>query len=609
MSQKAIEDSIPGHTCWTLAYPGCQGRPSLAAKYYISARTCSGHADKANQISYMEVLTGEFFAPWNTVGWIQEITHPTPGYESYYRGWLNVFWHGYDTNTISELDMVKGQESNLWVGTYTDAAMYSQEYATHTLNVTEATDSLIRFSLSDSMADSIYTYPLTVKVRVNNSWGDSVDAVQDGKAVPVRRVTNGGLDYVLVKAAPDRGEVVLAKTGTTNLALIPVNPGWNMLSLNVHPQDSSVNGLFGSLHGFRLLKNSAGQLYWPAYGIDSIGSLHTGQGYTAYADSADTVRASGTRIDAASTPIPLSAGWNLIAYLPEVDIPAEIALQTITAQTAIVKNGQGQIYCPDFTTNTMGNMKAGQGYKIYMKSTAALIYPATAAGKYLTNATGLLNIPIPKHYLMSMNTGNNATLLSNQAALNGNTLPDTSEIGAFDENGVLVGAGVNIHGIAAFSIWGDNALTSEKDGCNPGEKVTFLLWDGAREYPVEFEGQSSISYREDGLFIGSLSVPKGLPISKFALSKVYPNPCGGQVQILFDVPALGGVDRQDIDIAIYDVRGRLVHQLAKGKYKANHYRVFWQGTNNERAMLGCGVYIIQMKASNFSKNLKVFMIR
>src|SRR3989339_500251 len=394
---------------------------------------------------------------------------------------------------------------------------------------------------------------------------------------------------------------------TAKIGLFPVSAGWNMISLNIHPQDSSAGALLGPLHGIVLSKNNLGQIYWPAYGINTIGNLATGPGYTLYTDSVDTIRTLGPGIDAVSTPLALAAGWNMIGYLPENDMPVATALSAIVAQTTIVKNSRGDISWPDYSISTIGNMKVGQGYKIHMKSSATLTYPAL--GKSLVGAHELLAPPEAVHYLLKLNTGNTASVLSNMVIVNGTIAPVNSEIGAFDEKGVLVGAGVVIHGITVFSVWGDNAQTPKKDGCIAAEKIMFRLWDGAQEYPATFEGPTAVSYQEDGLFIGRLTVPEALSITKFALEDAYPNPFGGQVQILFDVPALGGLDRQNIDVAVYDVRGRLVHQVAKGRYKASRYRTYWKGQDDKGAALGCGIYIIRMKARNFSKNLKLVRLK
>ena len=60
--------------------------------------------------------------------------------------------------------------------------------------------------MTDLMVDSIFNYPLTVKIRVNNDWAN-VTATQDGKTLNTRMLTYNGNQYVLVKAIPDRGAV------------------------------------------------------------------------------------------------------------------------------------------------------------------------------------------------------------------------------------------------------------------------------------------------------------------------------------------------------------------------------------------------------------------
>jgi hypothetical protein len=75
------------------------------------------------------------------------------------------------------------------------------------------------------MKDDIYTYPLTIKVRVDNGW-DAVEATQAGKDVATRFVLHGDGKFLLVQAVPDAGEVVLAKaTPTVCLAPVIQTPG------------------------------------------------------------------------------------------------------------------------------------------------------------------------------------------------------------------------------------------------------------------------------------------------------------------------------------------------------------------------------------------------
>ena len=57
------------------------------------------------------------------------------------------------------------------------------------------------------------------------------------------------------------------------------------------------------------------------------------------------------------------------------------------------------------------------------------------------------------------------------------------------------------------------------------------------------------------------------------------------------------------------MKGSLVHQIARGNYKAGHYQVTWTGEAGRDAMLGSSVYVVQMKAKNFEKRLKIVRVR
>jgi hypothetical protein len=78
---------------------------------------------------------------------------------------------------------------------------------------------MLAFTLADSMNDTLFDYPLTVKVRVDNSW-DSCLATQNGRSIATSLVTYAGNKYALVQAVPDRGEVQLADAAT--VAIKPV---------------------------------------------------------------------------------------------------------------------------------------------------------------------------------------------------------------------------------------------------------------------------------------------------------------------------------------------------------------------------------------------------
>ena len=66
----------------------------------------------------------------------------------------------------------------------------------------------VRMTLTDRMWDGVFDYPLTVKVRVWNTW-TTCTATQGGQPVEAALITHEGNTYALVKAVPDRGEILL----------------------------------------------------------------------------------------------------------------------------------------------------------------------------------------------------------------------------------------------------------------------------------------------------------------------------------------------------------------------------------------------------------------
>jgi hypothetical protein len=391
---------------------------------------------------------------------------------------------------------------------------------------------------------------------------------------------------------------------TIGKSAIIVNPGWNMISLNIHPGDSSAQGIFGSLSGFILAKNNAGLVYWPAYGINNL-DIHTGNGYKVYTDSLDTLQIAGSPINVATTPIPLSAGWNMTAYLPQSNMSIVTALSGVVAQITLVKDNLGQVYMPDLGINTIGEMQVGQGYKMHMKNTAVLTYPAGGIPKLLAEGKKPTS-PLPGHYLFQRNTGSNATILAKQVSIGVALAADNSEIGVFDEQGNLVGGGVVVKGKGAFCVWGDDPQTKEKDGCAVGEKLSFKLWNGTQEYPIECQGMG-LHYHEDGIYTAAFSVQGALFIKKFALRIASSNPFRDRMTILFDIPAINHKDAQDVEINIYGLNGRLVHQLIKGEYTTGHYSATWNIGND--ALSGSNIYIVRMKAANFDNKLRLFQVK
>jgi hypothetical protein len=398
---------------------------------------------------------------------------------------------------------------------------------------------------------------------------------------------------------------------TTTTQLIVLSSTWNLKSINIHPLDSSFAALVGSPAEFILIKDIYGHSYIPQFQIVDLDTLHTGTGYQIYSELQDTIVVTGYKVNVAATPVMLRASWNIIAYLPDSQMDVAVAMAAVTDQVVLVKNNAGAIFMPSLEIDDIGNLHVGEGYLVYAISAISFTYPTNPTQKRLATTAGLLKLPPPRHYRLSLNTGNNATYVGRTVTMEGHAVPDSCEIGAFNEQGTLVGAGAVIRGRCAITVWGKDLLAkSTRAGCAINEAVSFRLWDGKSEFPLDLTTDNSASsrYAVNGIVTGSLAVPEGFFIKKYDLSKVFPNPFRNNVKIEFDIPAITDASKQSIEINVFDIKGTLVATIAKGAYSAGHYEMGWNGSVRN-GMLGSEAYIIQMKAQNFEKRVKIIRMR
>ncbi|NLO20001.1 MAG: hypothetical protein GX121_09070, partial [Ignavibacteria bacterium] len=156
---------------------------------------------------------------------------------------------------------------------------------------------------------------------------------------------------------------------------IPLQSGWNLISSNVIPEEPAMESVFEGTNNIVLVKNGAGQIYSPAFGINEIGNWNVEAGYYVYTNGGSILNISGTEVNPALQGIELNAGWNLVSYLRNSSMDIQQALSSISSNLIMVKNNSGGIYHPGYGINTLGEMQPGQGYWIYISSPALLIYP------------------------------------------------------------------------------------------------------------------------------------------------------------------------------------------------------------------------------------------
>ena len=105
---------------------------------------------------------------------------------------------------------------------------------------------------------------------------------------------------------------------------------------------------------------------------------------------------------------------------------------------------------------------------------------------------------------------------------------------------------------------------------------------------------------------GGVSVEDGpsTVATDFALKQNYPNPFNPATQINYSVPTTG-----QVEILVYNALGQKIRSLVNEKVSAGHHTVKWDGTNEYGTAVSSGMYFYKIKAENFSKTMKMMLLK
>ncbi len=256
---------------------------------------------------------------------------------------------------------------------------------------------------------------------------------------------------------------------TSNTQLIDLTSGWNIWSTYISPEDGDMEAVFSNIiNDVIIVKDGNGDVYWPQYGLNSIGDLTWGEGYQIKVISDVILDISGNIIPS-TYPILIDQGWSILGYLHQDCFNAIDMMDPVVDALIIMKDESGNVFWPTFGLNSIGNMCSGRGYQIKMLNAVELSYP-----DLLNSRFNLQN----KEYFSNrkpINTGNNMILGIPESCWA--IKPEINdEIIIYDNSGIIVGLGMYKDEMNAITIWGDDHLTAEKDGLYNGEKFSIRLW-------------------------------------------------------------------------------------------------------------------------------------
>ena len=224
-SQKEINAHIPGRQCITMAYPFCvTGNGSIVAQHYIAARICSGSIEPSTPSDFMNISSitcGTEGPVKNTQDFINTVG---PAVDS--KGWCVLMLHGIDhdggwspfpSDTLRKcLEYLHSNPEKFWVSTFGNEVRYIKERNSVSVSEKAVTNTRLTVLVTDTLPDSIYSYPITLRRKLPNGWIFATVA-QNRLPVDSKIVKLDGVQYVQFDAVPDGGDVVITKRNHTGV--------------------------------------------------------------------------------------------------------------------------------------------------------------------------------------------------------------------------------------------------------------------------------------------------------------------------------------------------------------------------------------------------------
>jgi hypothetical protein len=156
--------------------------------------------------------------------------------------------------------------------------------------------------------------------------------------------------------------------------------GWNWISFNTLPSDTSFNAVFGSLTGQieQVKSQNQAAIYTGGNWIGDLtdmSGIANGIMYKVKTNQACAFNVTGMTVPF-NTPLSLVTGWNWTAYLPTLSQPVQDAVNSIFTPVSQVKSQtQSVIKIGSILFGDLTQMEPNKGYLILMNQAGVLVYP------------------------------------------------------------------------------------------------------------------------------------------------------------------------------------------------------------------------------------------
>lgn len=282
-----------------------------------------------------------------------------------------------------------------------------------------------------------------------------------------------------------------------------------------------------------------------------------------------------------------------VTYSLDQTIDAPVAFAYSAEDILLVKDMDGRFWVPGRPFYNLPPLRPGSKYRVVITKPVDLFWNLDTAKVKLPSIYH--EYKNPSHFVPVEPTKSNMSILVTG-------LPPEGEIGIMTGRGICIGAAAFSNqewvGVAAYS----HDLTShEINGASYGELFWLRLTDGAgkthliNDYEI-LEGDDR--FTPDDLAVIRLLNKDELD-AEYGIMPDYPNPFSSTQNTIINLK-----DTCEIDLALFDIKGKRVVDIESGITAAGSYRFY-----PDFSGISSGVYIVRLRYGNYVSTRKMILVK
>ena len=156
---------------------------------------------------------------------------------------------------------------------------------------------------------------------------------------------------------------------------ITIPAGWSGLSSFLAPGDPDVEDLMSAIvEDLMMLYNFDGQIYQPAYGVNTIGDWDSYSGYFIKLENETTLNICGNPVDSKS--LNLVEGWNVIPVLSDVDVSVGDVFDAVSDKVVVIQEIAGtKLWYPGYDIYSLETLVTGKAYLVKVTEDVTVTFP------------------------------------------------------------------------------------------------------------------------------------------------------------------------------------------------------------------------------------------